>query len=174
MTLEKHVIDTIKEWQMKIGSLDSDIRLYYPKASLCHYLNLSININHAELSKCIEDYFENKVKYLGKVTVTAKQDRFCILVGKQGCEYVEKKVPEPEFLVKFLEILKCQNMQKISDFFEEYAKRQGTSVCTQKEEDAGMIFYFKDEYIEPYVYCIDQNEFGITYHRFTKEDYMEL
>ena len=171
MTLGKHVTDTIKEWQLKIGSLDSDIRLYYPKTSLCRYLNLNIDIDNALLSKYIEKYFEDEIKYLGKVAVSANQDRFCILVGKQGCDYVEKKVPEPEFLVKFLEVLKCQSMKNILEFFEEYAKKHRTCVCTKKEEDSGTVFYFEDEHVEPYVYCIDQNEFGITYHRFAKDDY---
>ena len=46
MTLEKHVIDTMKEWQIKIGSFDSNIRLYYPKKSLCRYLDLNIDIDN--------------------------------------------------------------------------------------------------------------------------------
>ena len=175
MTLEKHLIDTMKEWQIKIGGLTSDMRLYYPKASLCRYLNLQDDIENEVLAKEIEKYFANQVKYLGEVTVSAKQDRFCILVGREGCDYVEKNVPEPEFLARFLEVLKSQKMQIILDYFEEYAKEHWTTVCTQQEE-GGMetILYFEKEEIEPYVYCVDQNEFGITYHRFSKGDYMEL
>lgn len=174
MTLEKHVIDTMKEWQIKIGSFDSNIRLYYPKKSLCRYLDLNIDIDNKALIKYIEKYFADNTKDLGKVIVSEDRDRFCILVGKEGCEYVEKRVQEPEFLAKFLEVLKCQKMKNIIDFFEEYAKKQGTCVCTKKEEELETVLYFENEDIEPYVYCIDQNEFGITYHRFTKEDYMDL
>ena len=175
MTLEKHVIDTMKEWQIKIGSFDSNIRLYYPKISLCRFLNLSIDIDNEELSSYIEQYFTEKIKYLGNVTVSANQDRFCIMVGKEGCDYVEKKIPEPEFLVKFLEILKSQKLQDILDYFREYAIKQGTCVCVEKEEGGlETVLYFADEHVEPYVYCIDENEFGITYHRFTKEDYVDL
>lgn len=175
MTLEKHIVDTMKEWQIKIGSFDSAIRLYYPKTSLCRYLNLSFDIENEILSGQIEQYFADKVRYLGKVTTSAERDRFCILVGKEGCDYVEKKVPQPEFLTKFLEVLKYQKMQKILDCFEEYAGKHETSICIKKEE-SGMetVVYFENEEIEPYVYCIDQNEFGITYHRFTKEEYLEL
>lgn len=90
MTLEKHVIDTMKEWQIKIGSFDSNIRLYYPKISLCRCLNLSIDIDNEDLRSYIEQYFTEKIKYLGNVTVNANQDRFCIMVGKEGCDYVEK------------------------------------------------------------------------------------
>lgn len=175
MTLEKHVIDTMKEWQIKIGSFDSNIRLYYPKISLCRCLNLSIDIDNEKLSGYIERYFAEQIKYLGNVTVSANQDRFCIMVGKEGCDYVEKKIPEPEFLVKFLEILKSQKLQDILDYFREYAIQQETCVCVEKEEGGlETVLYFTDEHVEPYVYCIDENEFGITYHRFTKKDYVDL
>ena len=175
MTLEKHIVDTMKEWQIKMGSLDSDIRLYYPKTFLCRYLNLQDDIENDVLSKRIEKYFADKAKYLGEITVSAMKDRFCILVGKEGCEYVEKNVPEPEFLAQYLEILKGQKMQPMLDFFEEYAKQHGTTVCIDREEgEQETILYFENEEIEPYVYCIDQNEFGISYHRFSKGDYEEL
>ena len=175
MTLEKHVVDTMKEWQIKIGSFDSNIRLYYPKISLCRCLNLSIDIDNEDLSSYIEQYFAEKIKYLGNVTVNTNQDRFCIMVGKEGCDYVEKRIPEPKFLAKFLEVLKSQKMQDILDYFQEYAMKQGTCVCVEKKEgEVETVLYFADEYVEPYVYCIDENEFGITYHRFTKEDYVDL
>lgn len=174
MTLEKHITDTIKEWQIKIGSLDTDIRLYYPKASLCRYLNLDINTDNVALCRYIEKYFADDIKYLGNVAVSVNQDKFCILVCKEGCEYVEKQVPEPEFLTQFLKVLKGQDMQGILQFFEEYAEKYGTAACTQKEEEGtGTVLYFEDESIEPYMYCIEQNEFGVTYHRFARCDFIE-
>ena len=174
MTLEKHIVDTMKEWQIKMGSFDSNIRLYYPKNSLCHHLKLDTGIDNDKLCQTIEDYFSVKVKCLGKVRASVEGDRFCVLVGKEGCDYVEKEIPKPEFLTKFLDILKSQNMKKIQDFFEDYAKQHGTEVCICYEEESETIFYFENEMVEPYVYCIDRNEFGITYHRFTKEDYLDL
>lgn len=175
MTLERHVIDTMKEWQIKIGSFDSKIRLYYPKTSLCRYLDLSADIENEVLSSYTEQYFHEDVKYLGNIAVSAEGDRFCIIVGKEGCEYVEKEVAEPEFLMHFLEILKDQKLPEILTFFEEYAKTHGTDICINEEENGTeTVVYFENEAVEPYVYCIDKNEFGITYHRFTKEEYADL
>lgn len=175
MTLEKHLIDTMKEWQMKIGSLDFNIRLYYPKISLCRYLDLDASIENEELIRYLEQYLAEKANYLGNITVSAKRDRFCLMIGKEGCSYVEKYISQPEFLTKFLEVLKKQSMQNMIMFFEEYGKEHGTTVCSEKEDDGvGTVLYFEDADVEPYVYCIDENEFGITYHRFTKEEYMDL
>lgn len=175
MTLEKHIIDTMKEWQIKIGNFDSNIRLYYPKISLRHHLDLDANMENEELCHYIEEYFAEKVKYLGNVKATAERDRFCIMVGKEGCDYVENEVPNPEFLTDFLKVLKSQNIDNILNYFKEYATEHGTGICIQ-EEEGGLetVVYFENEDVEPYVYCIDRNEFGITYHRFTKEDFAEL
>lgn len=177
MTLEKHVIDTMKEWQLKIGSLDSGIRLYYPKLSICRYLHTDVSIDNQILCKNAECYLIEKAEYLSSVKVTAQGDRFCIMVGKEACDHVEKEIPEPEFLSEFLKVLKKQDIHSIVDFFEKYANDNETSVYIQKQEEADgkeTVLYFADENVEPYVYCIDQNAFGITYHRFTKEDYRDL
>lgn len=174
MTLEKHIADTMKEWQIKMGSLDSNVRLYYPKTSLCRYLNLNIAVENEVLCRYIEKYFADNVKYLGKVEVSAAMDRFCIMVGKEGCNYVEENIPEPEFLAQFLIALKSKNLEKITDCFEEYAGKHGTICVCNEVGETETVLYFENEAVEPYVYCIDKNEFGITYHRFAKDDYMDL
>ena len=38
--LKKHIIDTVKEWQMKIGYRAESMKLYYPAASLAKLLEL--------------------------------------------------------------------------------------------------------------------------------------
>lgn len=173
MTLEKHIIDTMKEWQIKIGTLGSRIRLYYPKSSLCEYLKQNAEIDDETLCRHTQEYLGEHAAYLGDVSVCAENDRFCILVGREGCDYVEKNIAVPEFLSEFLAVLKEQDMENIRKFFAEYAKDHGTTVKEEPGED-GIIFYMEDEGVEPYVYCVDRNEFGITYHRFTRSDYKGL
>ena len=175
MTLERHVIDTLKEWQLKMGSFDTDIRLYYPKNSLCCYMETERDIDNTILLQKIEEYIAAVMPYLGTVLITVKNDRFCIHISKEGCSYVENNISMPEFLSGLLEVLKAQNMDSMSAYFEEYAATHNTRLYKETDEDdGGTIFYFADENVEPYVYCIDANEFGITYHRFTKKEYEEL
>lgn len=38
--LERHVTDTIKEWEMKLGAINTELRLYYPTVSLEELLGL--------------------------------------------------------------------------------------------------------------------------------------
>lgn len=173
MTLEKHVTDTMKEWQIKIGNLGSELRLYYPKSSLCGYLNQSVDVEDETLRRYTEEYLRKQAVYLGAVSVSVDKERFCVCVGKQGCDYIEKNIPTPEFLSALLSTLESQKPERIISCFEEYARNHGTVVKQEKDGESN-IFYFENENIEPYVYCIDQNEFGITYHRFTREDYSDL
>ena len=44
----------------------------------------------------------------------------------------------------------------------------------RREEDLGYVFFFKNDTIDKYVYCVEWDEFGTTYHRFTKKDYENL
>ena len=61
-------------------------------------------------------------------------------------------------------------MQAVIDYFKGFADENGT-VLKMKKEDHGTVLYFENEKADAYMYCIDENEFGITYHRFTREDY---
>jgi len=38
--LEKHMIDTVKEWQMKIGYQEGSMNLYYPADALAELLEI--------------------------------------------------------------------------------------------------------------------------------------
>lgn len=175
LTLEKHVLDTMKEWQLKIGSLDQDIRLYYPKKSLCEFLEVEDTIEIDKLVKAVTEYLQNKAAFLGDITTTVAGDRLCIEIGKEGCQYVEQFVEEPEFLKLFLEALKKQKMEEMVHLFEEYAKKEGTTYIVDKEQDGlGTVLYFADSRVDPYVYCLEEDDFGITYHRFARNDYRDL
>lgn len=175
MTLERHVIDTIKEWQTKIGTDDAGVRLYYPKASMCGYLQLPAEEPSEKICQEAELYFRQNVPELGTVQVTEKADRFCIYVGADGCDYVNREVPVSEFLDGFLKVLKSQDMQQVRAYFASFAKTHGTTVIEEDdEEDLGTVLSFADKNVEPYLYCIADDQFGITYHRFTRDDFESI
>lgn len=175
MTLEKHIIDTMKEWQTKIGNFDTSVRLYYPRESLCVYLGLQENIANDELKKSIMKYLREEAAFLGEVAVSYNKERFCIEVGKKGCNYVEHNVPEPEFLSRFLKALSTQDMKKILNVFDQYANEHHTTyICDKENHGLGTVIYFENQMVEAYVYCLEQDVFGITYHRFTMNDYARL
>ncbi|SFQ45766.1 Signal transduction histidine kinase [Lachnospiraceae bacterium XBB1006] len=171
MTLKQHILDTLKEWQVKLGDLDHSICLYYPREVILHYLWLEKETPCEEVVACLKEYLAKELPMLGEVQVEGQQIRCALKVGETGIRYVEDVMPQPEFLTGFLEVLKSQDMVEIYRYFHTYAKAHHTKVgISTEEEELGYIFYFKNEDVEPYVYCLEESELGITYHRFARED----
>ena len=78
------------------------------------------------------------------------------------------------FLREFIDIVRKKGVtpEEIKGVFSSYSE---DFVCEDKrEEDLGYVFFFQDDSIDKYVYCIEWDEFGTTYHRFTKKDYENL
>ncbi|MGN0293843.1 MAG: DUF3877 family protein [Lachnospiraceae bacterium] len=179
MKLEKHIVDTLKEWQLKLGSIDQHINLYYPVDSICDYMELEKMPETKQEKKAllhtVKKYLSEQAAYLGDVTLNDTDSRIGIEIPAEGCRYVADNVKTPEFLEGFLKVLEQQDLEKIKTFFREYAAHCGGTVVEETDtEDMGTVLYFKQEEIDPYVYCIDQDVFGITYHRFARTDYEKL
>ncbi|MDY4970557.1 MAG: DUF3877 family protein [Lachnospiraceae bacterium] len=178
MKLEKHILDTMKEWQLKLGSIDQQISLYYPVESICDYLQEKEPETESErtaLLHTVKKYLSGQAPYLGDISLSYADSRMCINIPAKGSLYVAENIKTSDFLKGFLEVLKQQNLDKIKEYFHEYAARCGGTVVEKvDEEDMGTVLYFEQEDIDPYVYCIDQDVFGVTYHRFAREDYEKL
>ena len=175
MTLEKHIVDTIKEWQMKIGVSKEVLRLYYPKESICLYLQLPENTENALLQQKTESYIREHASYLEGTRVSYQKDRFCVAVSEAGSRYVAEHVELPSFLVLFLAAIKKQDMEAVRSVFRDYAREHhGTYIEDREEDGLGTVFYFEQEELDAYAYCVEQDVFGVTYHRFAREDYERL
>ena len=175
MKLEKHIVDTIKEWQLKLGDIDDHVCLYYPLDSICGYLGVQHGTDRDSLLHLTGRYLKENAPYLGNVRLSCPDDRMCIDVPAEGCCFVKQNVEIPEFLREFLSVLKEQDMDKIKALFYKYAESGNGAAVEDREADGlGTVLYFDRDDIYPYVYCIDQDVFGITYHRFAKSDYEKL
>ncbi len=176
MKLKQHITDTMKEWQMKIGYNYEKVCLYYPASSLYKYIN-------SEKSDCLDvqkqklnNYIENNLSVLGDVKTIWDSDgkRVCIEIPAEGSKYVNENIKEPELLVEFLKIIndKTKTLKDVEKLFNNYAHKYNGKCNMKKSEDGhGKILYFSEEVPEQYVYCVEDDEFGITYHRFEKTDY---
>ncbi|MBR6923638.1 MAG: DUF3877 family protein, partial [Oscillospiraceae bacterium] len=61
-------------------------------------------------------------------------------------------------------------LDSIADFFRKFSTKVDISKISSDE----WALSFADEDIDPYVYHIEQNVFGLEYHRFTREAYRNL
>lgn len=176
MELLDHIIDTMKEWELKMGRIDSDIRLYYPPDSVCQFLQLPADAQEETVIQSVSQYLQEEAPYLGEVKVIpAKDHRIGVVIPKEGSDYVAEHIPPPVFLQELLQILKQQDLDAIRDHFTRIAKERGGNICEEKEDDGmGTVLFFEQEEIDPYVYCFDSDDFGVTYHRFSRADYERL
>lgn len=200
MDLEKHIIDTIKEWQLKIGYREGNMKLYYPGESLASMLGIAgktvVNrqrtgdeengtatednaVEEATLMPALEKFCKEVEPRLGRIQVTGNYERYCLDISAKGCAYVAAKVEEPRFLKLFLAKLTHpgSRLRDIRECFASYAAENGTAYREEaipEEEHTGYAFYFENAIVEEYVYLVEENEFGLTYHRFTRSDYEKL
>lgn len=202
--LRQNIFDTIKEWQMKIGSRDESIRLYYPAVSLMNLLRLGDearsgfaedggdapdgdragdvkpdgDAGYGELDGALLLFAQDVEPVLGKIGFSRQGERYFIEVPEKGCAYIADAVPEPEFLKRFLSVItaKDSTLEKIRACFRDFAGMHGLGYTEEDKEGegAGHVFYFSSAVPEPYIYCVEEDEFGLTYHRFTREDYEDL
>ena len=85
--LEKHITDTIREWQVKIGYKGGTMKLYYPAESLRRSLSLeeTEDLDHALAAFCKE------VKpRLGMIAISEVKGRYCVEIPENGCSYIER------------------------------------------------------------------------------------
>lgn len=183
--LEQHISDTVKEWQIKIGYRKEAMNLYYPEESLKDMLGLSEESTEEALKDALELFKEETKERLGNVQVSEKAHRYCIEISEEGCEYIHTNVPDSEFLKAFLKVVTglMPDFAAVRSCFEDSAKEQQETFAEQDHGTDGMgrVFYFKgndatpeSSKIDRYVYCVELDDFGMTYHRFTWHDYWKL
>ncbi len=169
--LRKNICDTIKEWQTKIGYRKECVQLYYKQDTLEQFFEFDAS-SKAKLEAALELFVQENEEDFGRIQVTGEGDRYCLTIPEQGVEYIHERIAESAFLKDFLAVIskRGKTLQDIEQVFYQYSKR----LVREKTKDGHTAFYFAEEGIDDYVYLIDQDEFGLEYHRFTKRDYQKM
>lgn len=173
--LKKHIFDTVKEWQMKIGYMNEDMRLYYPQTSLISMMGLEKNGSKDLLNAALDEFVSELKEQLGEIQISEKDGRYCLDIPAGGCAYINREIPEPEFLKSLLKVITSGHgtLKEVRECFAAYAKQSGCGFTEKNESEDGMghVFFFEDPAVDEYVYCVEENEFGLTYHRFSRDEY---
>ncbi len=196
--LEKHMIDTVKEWQMKIGFRSEEMNLYYPDISLAGLLELPKDLTEEKLKAALEEFAQETEERLGRIRVSNNGERYCLTIPAEGCTYIHTQVPDSEFLKVFLETVTAPGagLEQVYTCFEQNARENGECFVSadREQEGLGHVFYFAGKRsgeagtsvpegadadpaqsdIDEYVYCVESDDFGLTYHRFSWPDYQKL
>ena len=172
--LETNLIDLIGEQQLKLGYLRGQVSFYYPLTSLQHLLGISGGIS--EMYEAFREFVNLPENKLGKLGISNRDDRFCITVMPEGCEYVHEHFDELpfEFLKEFLQVISKHgsSLDNLMTVF----KKHSDHVRIEKMEDDEFdyCFYFEDGVPDDYRYCINFEGHHTTYHRFTEADYQDF
>ena len=174
MALEENICDTIKEWQMKIGYRREKMQLYYKDSSLCSLLNIDLSLTGAALLNVLAGFVQYSATRFGECRFSYQGSRFCVEVPEQGTLFVKENKPDSAFLKEFIDIIQKKGVtpEEIKSVFSSYS--DDFVFEDRRADDLGYVFFFKGDTIDKYVYCIEWDEFGTTYHRFTKKDYENL
>ncbi len=163
--LEDAVISTVQETQVKLGPVDGAVSLYLPLDSICPHPDTSCT------DVVLRDFVNSARPRLGDVEYSIKDDRVRITVPKDGCTYVSKLPVSPVLKVMVDSILEGKHTKELKASLMMISPGCVWIDVTEKEFDH--VVYFKDE-IDPYVYCIKEEIGHITYHRFSRNDYLRL
>ena len=169
--LEENISDMMAEEQAKLGYMKEEVRLYYPLSSLCNILECKTDINGMnDVLAGFPSYMEEKY---GKIMVSNKGERFCILMPEKAAEYIHSNKKESDLIYRLIELVSKHDtsMEQIIELFKE--QKDECVVEKVNGEDFDILIRFVDSK-DKYYYCFKDEGAHIIYHRFLPEDYMEM
>lgn len=171
-SLEKNIIDNIKEQHIKIGYRYEEVRLFYPLKSLNNLLNTSFNI--IEMKDALKNFSNVTKDRLGGIFISHNKDRFCLRISHMGNEYIKNLDYNTDFLKKLIEAVNSHNtdFDDILSIFMEFSDNVYVEEIKNGEFD--YLIYFKNQIPDSFYYCISTSNNHVSYHRFIKEDYLDF
>lgn len=166
------VADQVKEAEIKLGYSKGTMRLYYPPESLAVLLDAA----PAALAEWLSQGDGLVGTSLGTLRLTARAGRVELTVPPEGVEYVHENVPEPPFLRALIEFFRDPHHASLEALCQLFARFSPDYVCERMADggDFQYVLYFPDGTVDPYYYCITDEMGHLTYHRFTRADYLAL
>lgn len=170
--LQQNIMDVIAEEQIKLGYRSEVIHLYYPLKSLNRLLAVDCGI--AAMHQVLDDLKKAVRDKWGELEVSNEGERFCLTFAPQCAEYVHAHMAENEFLTRFIAAISRHDcaIEDIRNVFLDFSEE----VTLEKIEgqDFDHLIYFTDGKPNDYRYCITFEGCHVIYHRFTREDFLDL
>ena len=156
--LEDRIVSTVQEMQVKLGQSSGSLSLYLP-----------LDCMGDDVDGEIARFREHVRPTLGDVSCVLDEGRVCITVSEEGCRYVAGLPVSPVLLTMVDAVMSRESLDGIRARLE---KVSNGLVWREVDGDGfDHIAYFTDG-TDPYVYCIDSDCGPISYHRFSRRDYL--
>lgn len=170
--LEQNICDIIKEEQVKLGYRKEVIRLYYPLASLNHFLKSELSV--ADMKKVLTEFCSLMEDKIGKTEISNQGERFCFSFSPEVSEYIYTHTEQEGFLYDFIKTVSGHNVsvEDVICQFKKYSDCVHVEKMTHGEFD--YLVYFEDGKPDSFRYCLKQEGCHMIYHRFTVDDYKDF
>lgn len=171
-SLEKSIVDMIKEAQVKIGFSEENIGLFYQLSSLNNILGTKCGAE--EMKKLLNEFIIYVKDRLGDILVSEQGERFCLNIPVKGVVYAHENTAEDEFIKELVDIVKHHGctMEEIKNLF--LRKSSHVHIENIKSDEFDYLIYFEDVPEDEYYYCFKDEGFHITYHRFIPKDFEDF
>lgn len=171
LDMEENIVDNILESFVKLGKADTPISFYYPISSLLGLLDCDKD----HLNVAIDEFKKEMVNSLGDITIKElayEKDRYEVRIPLKGVRWVRENYKPTPFTEEFIKIIQKpnQSIEEVLKVFNAFSQ----DIIVDELKSGTLAVSFKDKMIDKYVYLIEQNEFGLQYHRFTQKEYLNL
>lgn len=169
--LERNIISVIKESQIKLGYDSMTIGINYVLPSLIHLLG---ECDENEVLPLLEEFTKEYEHKFGLIEIYKTEKGYRLNIPAKGADLVHKQISDDDFLVKFINAVRrfdC-TIDEVTGIFRQYSDKVHIEKMDNGEFD--YLIYFEDGMPDEFWYCIDTDDFGMSYHRFTKEDYLDF
>lgn len=169
----QNLIDVIIESHMKLKYSENSIGIHYILPSLGHFLNCSPTREEilpklqAALSECSET--------LGAVRISETDKGYCCTVSKEGVRWIHENITPSAFCVEFFALIRSRDysIEDMIALFQKHSDKVHAEHITDNDE-FDWLLYFEDGTPDPYWYCFNTMDLCVTYHRYTKDDYLDF
>lgn len=167
--LEAHIIETIQEAHLKLGFDSAPMTLNYTLSTLNNIFGSSLSAD--EMSGIMREFCESLSGRIGSIEVSAVGDVFCFTASPQLREYVRDNTDISPFLAEFITAVRDRKpIEEILDVFRRYSDCVHIEQVDNEEFD--YLAYFDSGIPDDHYYCLTVEGPMVSYHRFTRDDYM--
>lgn len=169
--LKNNLVSVIKESQIKLGYESISFGVNYVTPSLLHLLK---GASEEDLYQTLIDFCTEYEGVFGNIEVVKNDTGYRLNVPAKGVDYVYSTYDDGDFLVKFINEIRnpLATVASVVDVFRSF----GSEVHIEKIENGEFdyLIYFENGEPDDFLYCIDVEDLGMTYHRFMKDDYLDF
>lgn len=173
--LEENLTDVILEAQLKLGYDGGSMSMNYPLQSLNRLLGTSADGDG--MKTLLDGFADYAQERLGRVEYSRHDgDIFRLCVPEKGVKYIHELSGNSSygFLAELIEQIKQPGttMEQVLGVFHRHSDKVHVEDSNNNEFDK--LVYFEDGIPDDHFYCLTDEVFCVTYHRFTREDYADL